>query len=138
LKVSGRFFSRRFPYEFIPWKYHSFPNSIIQGDICLGSRSLNTSYNMGHSIFKIGVFMSQGVPAIASPVPSYGELLGAGTGGQLCQTGDDWKDVLARIVSDRKVLTVWSGEARENARKFHCPEVATQYARLFSNLCENS
>jgi len=78
---------RRLRYRFIPWHYASFPRDILQGDICVSPRFGDNPYDKGHSVFKIAVFMSEGVPALASPLPSYGEIVGENRAGSiLCDT----------------------------------------------------
>ena len=136
LTVPGFLFRRRFGFGYVPWRYATFPESILRGELCLGSRALDTSYNLGHSIFKIGVFMAQGVPALASPVPSYAELLGDGSGGRLCVTQDDWVDALDAVTRDRELLAAWSEGARAKAGPFLTPVVAERYANLFRLLLE--
>ncbi len=136
LTVPGFLFRRRFGFDYVPWRYATFPESILRGELCLGSRALDTTYNLGHSIFKIGVFMAQGVPALASPVPSYAELLDDGSGGRLCATQDDWVDALDAVTRDRELLAAWSEGARAKAGPFLTPVVAARYAELFHALLE--
>lgn len=136
LTEPGFLFKRRVAFDYIPWRYETFPESIVRGELCLGSRALDTSYNLGHSIFKIGVFMAQGVPALASPVPSYAELLDDGIGGQLCATQDDWVAALDAVSRNRSLLQAWSEGARAKASPFATPVVAERYAKLFRALLE--
>ena len=74
------------PFEFVRWRYASAPRDLLRGDFCIAPRQLETPYNLGHSLFKIGVFLAQGVPALASPVPSYREILIHERTGLLCQS----------------------------------------------------
>lgn len=134
LFLPGRFFRKKFDFDYIPWRYDSFPESIMAGEISLGCRDLDTPYNMGHSIFKIGVFMAQGVPAIASPVPSYLDLLGDGSGGCLCDTEEEWAATLSTIASDRNVLASWSSGARKKMEPFMTGFIARKYAILLYSL----
>lgn len=136
LTVPGTLFRRRFKCDYVPWRYATFPESILRGEFCLGSRALDSTYNLGHSIFKIGVFMAQGVPALASPVPSYEELLGDGSGGRLCATLDDWVDALEVVTHNRELLAEWSEGARAKAEPFLTPVVAKRYAEMFRTLLE--
>lgn len=63
-----------FKYNFIKWDYHDFPKHIIDCDIMFSPREINDLYNKGHSVFKVAVFLAEGIPVIADPVPSYREL----------------------------------------------------------------
>jgi glycosyltransferase involved in cell wall biosynthesis len=136
LTVPGFLFRRHFKCDYVPWNYSTFPESILRGELCLGSRALDTSYNRGHSIFKIGVFMAQGVPALASPVPSYAELLGDESGGRLCVTKDDWIVALDAVTRDRELLVRWSEGARAKVGPFLTPVIAKRYAELFRMLLD--
>ncbi|MBN2301286.1 MAG: glycosyltransferase [Lentisphaerae bacterium] len=129
-------FKRKFPYRFTPWTYQSFPERILDGECCISCRSLDTPYNKGHSLFKIGVFMAQGVPALASPVPSYREAIGTpGQGGRICDSLQAWQNALDAICEDRQLLKTWSNQSRHAMQKYSTVVVAGQYATLFRKLC---
>ena len=79
--------------------------------------------------------MALGVPAIASPVPSYTEVLKDGKGGMLCHTIEEWDKALAIALRERDKLVIWSGQAREAMRRYHTNHIANQYVALFKELC---
>ncbi|MGQ0535746.1 MAG: hypothetical protein ACT4PT_06720 [Methanobacteriota archaeon] len=133
LRRAGGWLRRRFPYEFVPWRYATFPEALLRGDLCVAPRQLDQPYNLGHSIIKIGLPMAEGLPAIADPVPSYGRLLSDG-GGHLCRDLDDWASTLDRLLADPALLPRWSAEAREATKPFHTDVIAARYARLFRDL----
>jgi glycosyltransferase involved in cell wall biosynthesis len=125
---------RRGRVRYRRWRYQSFPRQIVEGDVCLSHRNVDNPYNRGHSLFKIAVFMAEGVPALASPVPSYFELIGDGRGGRICRSRADWEQALDLIRSDRSVLRRWSEQAREAAVPFHTDQVVAKYVELFGRL----
>ena len=122
------------PYEFMSWRYADFPSHIVRGDFCIAHRVMDSAYNRGHSFFKIGIFMAQGVPAIASPVPSYDELLAEGRGGAICSTEEEWDKAIRSVVDDRDKLAQWSKDAVGQASQFATEIVARRYRDLFANL----
>lgn len=124
----------RLAYQFVPWHYRTFPDAIAAADLCLSPRNLASVYNQGHSFFKIGVFMAQGVPAVVTPVPSYVDLLGQGCGGWLCDTPADWRRTLATIARDRDGLMRRSKEARDIMAPWTTERVAQRYAELFRSI----
>lgn len=64
-----------FRFEYIPWKYETFPESLLQCDIAFLPRTYsNDPYNLGHSSFKALVFAISGIPIIANRLPSYEKL----------------------------------------------------------------
>jgi len=64
-----------FNFKYVKWNYYSFPKDIFRGDISIFPRVIDNEYNMGHSFFKIGVFIAQNVPVICSLIPSYKQVL---------------------------------------------------------------
>ena len=132
-----RWFGRqRMPYHFFPWAYDTFPANLLEGEICVSYRAVDTPYNQGHSFFKIGVFMAQGIPAIASPVPSYQELLDTPFGGgRICHSLKDWQHIFSAIQEDRQLLETWSRQGRDTMAKYSTEVIAMQYTSLLKKLC---
>lgn len=133
LTTHGRFLPRIHFYQFRRWRYQTFPDDILAGELCLSPRDVNDPYNQGHSFFKIGVFMAQGVPAIASPVPSYSELITPAGGGQICASPAEWQETIAQIVQDRERLVSWSQTARQAVLPCSTERIAAQYAALLAD-----
>lgn len=123
-------------YRFIRWRYETFPRSALEGELCVVHRPVDNPYDLGHSLFKIGVFLAQGVPVIASPVPSYQEVLGTGNGGVLCGSLDEWEGALDTVLEDREALVTWSRGARRAMQPYRTDRVADRYAALFTEVCE--
>jgi len=136
LRVPGRFRRRRFPCRYLPWSYETFPGDILKGEICITHREIDTAYNRGHSFFKIGVFMAQGVPAIASPVPSYRELLDDRSCGRICQSLEQWGHALDEVLAERELLVQWSERARKLMEAYSTGQMARRYLKLFKRLAE--
>jgi glycosyltransferase involved in cell wall biosynthesis len=122
-------------YRFVRWSHKTFPRHILDGEVCVAPRRVDNPYDLGHSLFKIGAFMAEGVPAIASPVPSYTEVLGDGDSGILCQSEADWDRALDTIIHDRGMLINWSRHASDRMRRYYTDHVADQYVAVFKELC---
>jgi glycosyltransferase involved in cell wall biosynthesis len=74
------------------------------------------------------------VPAVASPVPSYREVLVPEEGGLICDTPAEWEEALDRVVAEPALLARWAAGAQA-AMAGHLTEVvAADYARLFTAL----
>lgn len=119
------------PFTFVPWSYHTFPQAIIEGDFCVAPRRLDNPYNNGHSHFKIGVFMAQGVPALGSPLMSYEEVIGRADAGMICDSQQDWQQALDRILDDRQLLQTWSKKSYQAMKSYSTEIIAARYAELF-------
>jgi hypothetical protein len=120
-------------YRFVPWHYDTFPAAIVSGDICVSPRDASTLYNQGHSFYKIGVFMAEGVPAIASSVSSYVEVLDNG-GGWVCRTPGEWRAALHAASSDRDELRKRAAVARETMGRYSSQHIAGDWAGLLARL----
>jgi len=121
-------------FSFVPWTYETFPRRILDGELCLSYRATDNPYDLGHSLFKVGVFMAQGVPALASPVPSYKEIINGECGGQICSTLQEWAAALDRLLADRDVLKKWSGQAIAALEPYSTERIIEQYVTLFREL----
>jgi hypothetical protein len=126
------------PFEFVRWRHATAPRELIRGDVCVAPRLLDTPYNLGHSFFKIGIFLTQGVPAVASPVPSYAEVLRAEQTGLVCTSPKEWEAALDRLLADPQILARWSPAAVEAMRPYWSENVAAEYRRLFLELANGS
>ena len=122
------------PYQYIPWSYRRFPENIIKGDFCISPRRIDNTYDLGHSHFKIGVFMSQGVPALCANLPSYEELIQKTNGGLICESELDWVNALDNILEDRESLWRWSQGAFNGMRSYSTEVIARSYVNIFETL----
>lgn len=99
-------------FEFKRWKYKKAPSYLLKGDIGIAPRSLDNSYNKGHSSFKILLYLAAGLPVLAAPLPSYCGIIVNGENGYLCQRGEDYKKC-------SELLTPEMGKAaKETALKY--------------------
>ena len=118
----------------IIWSYNTFPSNILKGEFSVAPRTLSNSYNKGHSFFKIGVFLSQGIPAIASPVPSYHEVLQNDVQGRICENSNEWDKTIQEIKEDPNILVNWSNKAIKSMQPFHTSQIVKKYSRIFNEL----
>lgn len=123
-----------FPYEYRKWTYSNFPRDIVDCDLCVAPRDVENDYDRGHSLFKIGVFMAEGVPALASPVPSYELLLGKGKGGHLCRNYNEWCVLIDKSINEPGLLQKWSRESVEQIRPYFTENVSLEIARRLAML----
>lgn len=122
------------PFNFVKWRYETFPEEIIRGDICISPRVLDNSYDRGHSNFKIMVFLAQGVPALVSPQDSYVEVVRDGYNGFICYDPKDWRTHLQRLVNDRALLSTMSKNAIESAKPYLTENILAHYDTFFQQV----
>ena len=116
------------PFTFLRWRHASAPEDLLRGDFAIAPRDLDFAYNYGHSFFRIGVFLAQGVPVLAGPVPSYAEVLTSEVNGLLCSSDADWDAALDRIVAEPGGLSAWSAAAVSAMEPYWTETVSRRYA----------
>ncbi len=116
----------------VPHSLHRFSDigNLLQryseGGVIVSPRFLDTPYNFGHTEWKISLGMACGLPAVASPIPSYGDLAErAGDGAvRLCGSEDEWGDALDEVFeASRADLDRWGAAAECVVREFYSTEV---------------
>jgi glycosyltransferase involved in cell wall biosynthesis len=123
-------------YRYYRWKYERFPKDLLKGEIGIAPRRVDNPYDQGHSIFKIGVFMAEGIPVIASPVPAYSELLREDAGGAICSSLNDWESVLTQILADRDLLVQLANSGYSTIRSYYSKKIVQQYLDVFERILE--
>jgi glycosyltransferase involved in cell wall biosynthesis len=124
------------PFEFLRWRHATAPRDLLRGDVCIAPRDVDNAYNRGHSFFRIGVFLAQGVPVLAGAVPSYAEVLRPGDNGLVCTTGEEWDAGLDTLLADRARLGRWSAAAVAAIAPYSTEAVSARYADFFHALRE--
>ena len=127
------FFSPNKAY-FSKWKYETFPRTMLKGEFAFAPRSISEPYNRGHSFFKIGIFLSVGIPVIASPIPSYKELIYKNNCGRICETKNDFRKTIKSICSNRQRLVYWSKSAQLIMNKYTTSEISRKYIEFFEKI----
>lgn len=80
-------------YDYMKYDQKRIANQIKQGDIMIAPRPMDNIERSSHSVSKIALPMAVGIPAIASPVPSYYQ-----TPAILCNNADEWKMSLENLI----------------------------------------
>lgn len=123
-------------FDFRRWRHASAPADLLRGDVALAPRDLAYRYNLGHSFFRIGVFLAQGVPVLAGLVPSYAEVLRPGENGLFCTGEPEWKAALDAVVAAPRRLAEWSAAGPQAMAPYWTEAVAARYAMLLRTLAE--
>lgn len=120
--------------SFQRWRFRSFPRKLVLSDVLFAPRTLNNSYNMGHSSFKIACGMFQGVPALAGKVPSYVDLMGDIGGGCLFEDETEFIDSLNLLVDSFEHYNENSYLAKRVASELSTQKIVSFYGEVFSGL----
>ncbi len=104
--------------------------------LILSPRFLDNPYNLGHTEWKITLGMACGLPALASPLPSYLEVEQRAESGaiRICHTPSDWKTALAEAMDGTWNLSEGGKAAREVVQKHYTTAVvARQHLQAISH-----
>ena len=120
-----------FSYSYAKWSYKTFPEILLEGDIGIFPRKIDNEYDKGHSFFKIGVFLTQHIPVICSPVPSYNEILTKSN--SICINTLDLDKWEQGIIEMGQKLHKLNFNA-QLVEKYSTQKVATMYKHIFERM----
>jgi hypothetical protein len=92
--------------------------------VIISPRFLENPYNQSHTEWKITLGMACGLPAIASPQPSYLDVRDRSAKGSavtICESGEEWKTAFETARRDG-----WRAEASEAARRVFLEHYVTE------------
>lgn len=119
---------KRLGAEVTHFDYSQFPADLQRADVILSPKILSSAYEMGHTEYKISLGMAVGLPALASPQPSYLEALHGQGGGLICRTVEDWEKALCQLHQDPAYAQELGHQARRRVvEKYSVPVVAERY-----------
>ncbi len=121
------------PVEWVEYNYNTFPQDLLKGDIIISPRYLCNEYDKGHTSLKILVGMALYIPPVASPQPSYVEILD-GTNGFIVETQEEWEEFLSRLIDSPDLRNEVGFRSRKTALKFSSEKIAKKYKKLFEDL----
>ncbi|MGH8048472.1 MAG: glycosyltransferase, partial [Chthoniobacterales bacterium] len=108
------------------------------GGLIVSPRHLDAPYNLAHTEWKITLGMACGLPAIASPVPSYMDVAGrsAGEAATICRSDEEWTTAIEGFFANPSRLAVAGRVAFETVRQFYeTGVVARQHAGWLAEAC---
>jgi glycosyltransferase involved in cell wall biosynthesis len=122
------------PCRFEQFSLRGYVRLLRDRDVIISPKRLNNGYELGHSEWKITLGMAAGLPAVASPQPSYVEAIEHRGGGIVADGDDEWRAALERL-RDSDLRDELGRRARETVlERYATPVVARQYADLLGAL----
>ena len=121
-------------FEFVSWKYETFPQNLLRAHLGIAPRRIDNSYDRGHSSFKILVFLAQGIPVLASPVPSYDEVLKDGENGYFCADSKQWQSRIEQFLECPEHLHELSKHCRSSVSEFSTKRIAASHRKAFEQI----
>ena len=103
---------------------------LLESDVIISPKRLVNAYEMAHTEYKITLGMAVGLPAVASPQPSYREAIGCHGGGIVAESEADWRSAFERL-RDPEVRADVGARARQTViDRYETSVVAAQYGSL--------
>jgi hypothetical protein len=129
--ISDKNPSLNFDYTFVKWRYNTFPADIIKGDIGIFPRQAFNEYDLGHSFFKIGVFLAQHVPVVCTPLSSYEKVITSSNTVKV--------EGLEEEIWEQAINSIYTGEKKVDFNKnpvqdFSTAKTAEKYHTVFKEM----
>ena len=123
------------PCRVIRFSDRRYAKELLDADIIISPKRLANPYELGHTEYKITLGMAVGLPAVASPQPSYIEAIGDNGGGIIAATTGEWVDALTRLIGDASLRAELGARARQTVTaRYETSVVARQYLSLLQEL----
>ena len=121
--------------RFVRFAVRRYARVLRRCDAIVSPKRLINAYELGHSEWKITLGMAAGLPAIASPQPSYVEAIEHRGGGVVAEGPAAWGAALEQLRDDRAYRLELGRRAAKTVReRYATPVVAAQYQRLLHEL----
>lgn len=96
-----------------PWALETVSEEILAGDIGVIPAQMH-AWGMGKSNNRLTMFMALGMPVVASPVPSYLDIVDQGRNGFIARSSDEWSSSLLQL-KDLETRKAIGKQARSDA-----------------------
>jgi glycosyltransferase involved in cell wall biosynthesis len=126
---------RAIPCRFVRYSDRRYARTLLECDIIVSPKRLVNAYELGHTEYKITCGMAVGLPAVASPQPSYVEAIGHAGGGIVANRPEEWQTALQRLVDSATDRARLGALARRTVLERYATEVvASRYQALLRGL----
>lgn len=117
---------KELPYRFLKYDQKRIADLLLEGDIMIAPRAMEKEENKSHSFSKVAYPLAVGLPAVASPMPSY-----IGSPVILCQNQQEWRETLAGLIAEEGKRQEIGDAGREYVREHYSIEaVGGRYLEL--------
>jgi glycosyltransferase involved in cell wall biosynthesis len=122
--------------RFVKFSERAYAQALLDADVIISPKHLSNGYEMAHTEYKISLGMAVGLPAVASPQPSYLEAIDAAGGGVIARTPQEWRDAFARLRDPEARAVIGAAAQRTVLERYTTALVARQYGDLLRQLVE--
>lgn len=119
-----------FNYEYQKYDQKKIPQQLLEGDIMIAPRPMEGIEKRSHSFTKVAYPLAVGLPAVASPMPSY-----LGTPVIICNTENEWYIALKDLITNTEKRTKNGLEGQKYVYDIFSVEViGKEYITLFKSM----
>lgn len=123
------------PSRILPFSDSGYSRTLAESDVIISPKYLTSGYEMAHTEYKISLGMAVGLPAVASPQPSYVEAVECHGGGFIARTPREWIEALTCLANSPERRTSIGALAQQTVReRYATPVVARQYQDLITEV----
>lgn len=118
----------------IKWDINTWPDDFCDCDVSICPQRVDQQ--PAKSNVKVTTAMGLGMPVIASPLPSYLEIIENGKNGYICQDLEEWYEALVELKDPQKRKEI--GEAGKNSvEAYSLVSITNEWVKLFKKLVNN-
>ena len=113
--------------------------SQAEADVIISPKFLTSGYEMAHTEYKISLGMALGLPAVASPQPSYVEAIECHGGGMVARTPREWIEALTCLADSPERRAAMGALAQQTVReRYATPVVARHYLDVLEHVSDRT
>lgn len=121
-------------YDYLLYDQRKIPQLLLEGDIMIAPRPMEGIEKLAHSFTKVAYPLAVGLPAVASPVPSYVD-----TPVILCRNEEEWMAELVKLAQSVEERSHVGTLGREYVRQHYSLQVVgEEYRRILEKLCKTA
>lgn len=122
------------PTSYVSFALDAYATMLRDCDVIVSPKRLVNGYELGHTEWKITLGMAVGLPAVASPQPSYREAISYLGGGIVADSQHDWHDAFERVRDPAARAELGTRARRTVAERYSTDVVARQYRDVLVGL----
>lgn len=118
-------------FKWKAWDLKTVEENIIDADIALIPCELISDYHLSKSANRASLFMSLGLPVVASPLPAYTEIIRNGQNGFLARRADEWIKACELLRNPQKASEIGQRGRHDALSRYSIETISERYLSIF-------
>jgi hypothetical protein len=123
----------KLPTKFVSWNLENLGNILSLASIGIAPMPLNNPFFLNKAYSKPLTYMACSIPVIASPIPSYKELIRDGIDGFLPSKINEWTNYLILLLESPELRKKIGEAGKKRLEQYHSVEIVAQKFADFFN-----